>query len=268
MMPAPIRIRRILWLLIPAAILGAGTLVWVLASKDDLGQTQGRALANKIRATLGGRSHMKDAVELMRRGSSTERLVKAYAEWAGDPGAVEARKLLINALLVPEAPGLKLSNVLGALAADQTAPDQDPVWPYAIERISEIWRGETLTRGLDLIVAEPRHRARLAVISSFAHLVNSGRAGELDTAQRQTLSNYFIDTFGQLSPGQKPEVEQAIRKVAGNDAADILLGKGLGDGHVLEHEREYKKALAEAPLLPQAPDEAPAEEPASAEPMP
>jgi hypothetical protein len=245
------RIRRLAWFVVPA-FLGAGTLYWVLAprlphdARSGISSGFGLTSSEKsIFASGGNFSHMGQAMDLVRT-PQTDRLVEAYADWATDRTAVEARRLLLNALLAPEAPGLKLSNVLSALDADSTPVEDDPLWSYAVDKIAGVWHGKTLTQGLDLMVAEPRERARRAVISSFAALVNSGRIGELDGNQRQTLTDHFIDGFRQLPSGQKSEVEQAIRKLAGNDAADILLGKGMGDGYELEHEREYKKSLKDA----------------------
>lgn len=250
-MRGPRTIPRWTWLVIPA-FLGAGTLCWVLASTRDPGVRLAsraafdeRPFETAIPASAVGSSRMAQAIDLV-RVSRTDRLVRAYADWAGDPSAIDARKLLLNALLASDSPGLALSNVLGALDADRTPPEDDPLWSYAVDKISRIWRGKTLTQGLDLMVAEQRPRARRAVVASFAAFVNSGRASELEPDQRQTLTNDFIDGFKALPSGQKPEVERALRTIAGNDAADVLLGKGLGDGYELEHERQYEKSLAEA----------------------
>jgi hypothetical protein len=151
--------------------------------------------------------------------------------------------------------------VLAAVEADPTAVEQDPLWDYLTQNLSEVWKGETATKGMDLMFAESRPRARRALISSFAHLANSDRWRELSAEQGQKLTNYFIDLYKELAPGQKPEVEAALRKVSGNDVVDILNGRGLGDDdHVLESERAYQesltetqRALAKAPQAPPAP---------------
>jgi hypothetical protein len=135
--------------------------------------------------------------------------------------------------------------VLAAVEADPTPPEKDPIWPFLTESLSDLWEGDKATKGMDLVFAETRPRARRAVISSFAHLATSERLSELTAQQRQTLTETMIDIAPQVPDSQKPEVIAALRNLGGNDLADIMLGKGLTgeDGHVLESERAYAKSL-------------------------
>ena len=86
---------------------------------------------------------------------------------------------------------------------------------------------------------ESRPRARDAVVSSFTKVALE-RSAELTAAQRQKLTEYFIDLHSKLPPYQKREVEAAARKIAGNDVADLLQGKSPDN---LEIHRDYHQAV-------------------------
>jgi hypothetical protein len=162
----------------------------------------------------------------------------------------EAQKRLLGTLLSEPNLALKLSNSLAAIEADPTPPEQDPLWPVLTEYLANLWTPETAPNAMDLMFAEQRPRARRALISSFALLATSERFQTLPAAQRQKLTNYFIDMYDGVVAAQKPEVERALRTTAGNDVADILLRKGLGSAdHQLESEREYDQGLAQAQQL-------------------
>jgi hypothetical protein len=67
-------------------------------------------------------------------------------------------------------------------------------------------------------------------------------------AQRQTLTETMIDLSVHVPTTQRPEIAGALRKLGGNDLADIMEGKGITgkDGHVLESELAYEEGLLEA----------------------
>jgi len=226
--------------------LGASTLYWVLArSGDHDRRAQSRASETSTAKVEGPR--VPEAMMLIRgRGlDATSRIVHAYAAWAEDPTTLNARKLLLASLFKGDDIAQKLSAVLEAVEADRTPPEKDPVWPFLTESLANLWEGEKATKGMDLVLAETRPRARRALISSFSHLATSERLSELTAEQRQTLTETMIDIVPQVPDTQKPEVIVALRSLGGNDLADIMMGKGLTgkDGHVLESERAYAKSL-------------------------
>jgi hypothetical protein len=244
-MPIRRHVRRLVWLVIPAG-LGAGTLYWVLArSGEHDPQAQSRASETSTVKATGPRA--AEAMGLVRdRGlDATSRIVQAYGAWAKDPATVNARKLLLASLFKEDDIGKKLSGVLEAVEADQTPPENDPLWPFLTESLSDLWEGDKATKGMDLVLAETRPRAKQALISSFAQLATSERLSELSAEQRQTLTETMIDVTPQVPAAQKPEIIAALRKLGGNDLADIMMGKGLTgkDGHVLESEQAYAKSL-------------------------
>ena len=240
------RVKWAFWLVIPAA-LAAGTLYWVLAREGD---QKGRAENDEEKpasVSHASGSHMAKAVELSKgRGvDAIQRIASEYGALAGDPSALSARKLLLATLFSEKDISLKLSGVLAAIEADPTPPEKDPLWEQTAKQLSELWKGEIATKGMDLVMAEARPRARRVLISSWVDLATSERLGELTPDQKQTLTETMIDVSPHLPPGQKGEVGRALRTLGGNDLADIVAGKGLTgkDGHVLESERAYNEAL-------------------------
>ena len=113
-----------------------------------------------------------------------------------------------------------------------------------VQGLSVIWQGDSINSGMDLMVTESRPRARDAVVSSFAKLALE-RGGELTPLQRQKLTEYFIDLHNRLPALQQREVESAARKIAGNDVADLLQGRGMASDDELEVQRDYKRSLRE-----------------------
>jgi hypothetical protein len=241
------RMKRALWLVIPAA-LAAGTLYGVLARE---GNVRGRATSDTQQAERvavpQNASHMAKAAELSKgRGlDAMTRIAAEYGALAGDPSALSARKLLLATLFGEKDISLKLSGVLSAVEADLTPPEKDPLWEQISRQLSELWKGDVATQAMDLVMAEARPRARRVLISSFVDLATSERLRELTPDQRQTLTETMIDVAPHVAPGQKGEVGRALRALGGNDLADIMAGKGLTgqDGHVLESERAYNQAL-------------------------
>jgi hypothetical protein len=239
---------RLLWLAIP--VLGAGTLYGVLASRDGRDSAVAPARPDaKPAAVKGDPSRLAEAIKLGgdRGTTATDRIVARYAEWASDPSAVPERKLLLSSLFAEQEVAKKLSGVLAAVEADPTPPEKDPLWNDIARSLADLWKGDTATGGMDLVVAEKRPRARRALISSFAVLASSPGLQELTSTQRQTLTETMIDLAWYVPQTQKPEVTEALRKLGGNDLAAIYEGKGVTgkDGHVLESEVAYQNALAE-----------------------
>lgn len=250
------RARRVAGLLLVPTAVAAGALYWALATgprseppkraADPAGaQSQREAPMESVAVAIGERR--------------TSDLVDTYVRRAGDPRALEARKLALSALFNEDNVPKKLSGVLEAIARDPTRPEDDPLWSYLAENLARVWTGDTLTNGMDLMFAESRPRAREALVSSFAHFVVSGRDDELTNPQRQTLTNYFIDLYKTLPEARKQEVDRALRRVASDDVADVMLGKGI-NGEELAGERAYRQALEDAQRLV-AQGAAPAPEP-------
>jgi hypothetical protein len=261
--------RHVLWgalIALPLAI-GAGTLYRVLAP-SGVPSAPPREANAPIEVT-GPRAAR--AFELVKdRGlGGAQRQVEAYRDWASESQALGARKLILATFFSEENVPTKLSNVLEAVQADPTPVERDPLWKFLVEQLSEVWEGETATRGMDLMVAEQRPRAKKALIASFAHLAATQKE-RLDEQQGQKLTEYFIDLHQNIDRGQQEEVDRALRALSGNDVVEILNGRGLGSGdQKLDSEREYEQALAEtqrtiAPA-PEAPSRARAE-PAEAAP--
>jgi hypothetical protein len=224
--------RRFAWLMI-AATFGAGA-IWALVPKGHHGQ-ESSGDESKAGSTSGDN-----------QPSGLQQAVRALMHGGKEPGDLSARRAALGDLLAAGDVPTKLALVLEAVAADPTPPESDPLWPDLIAGLAKVWGGDTVGWGLDLMFTEARPRARRALISSFAALASSERASELTPPQKQTLTNYFIDLYNQLPPSQQPEVAGALRKVAGNDVADIMLGKGLQADDELEGQREYKRALEQS----------------------
>jgi len=242
----PSRKKRLLWLAIP--VLGAGILYGVLASSRASNQgPRAPAVSEATRPEKGEPSRMSEATKLSAKSGDTEAIVSAYAAWAKEPSAVPARKLLLATLLSEQDIARKLSSLLAAVEADPTPPEQDPLWEHVVQSLAKLWKGDAATGGMDLVVSEKRPRARRALISSFAALAGSPALLELNGAQRQTLTETMIDLAWHVPATQRHEVTEALRKLGGNDLADIYQGRGVtgADGHVLESEVAYKAALAD-----------------------
>lgn len=257
------RMKRALWLVIPAA-LGASTLTWVLAREGNhRGRAEGATEQAERANVPQNASHMAKAVELSKgRGvDSIQRVASEYGALAGDPSALSARKVLLAKLFGENDVGQKLSGVLAAVEADRTPPEKDPLWEQISSQLSELWKGDIATKGMDLVLAEQRPRARRVLISSFVGLATSERLAELTPDQKQTLTETMIDVAPHVPSGQKSEVGLALRALGGNDLADIAAGKGITgqDGHVLESERAYNQALEQTKkeLEQQGPADAP-----------
>jgi hypothetical protein len=221
-------------------IFGAGAGVWALTpkfkrQKADRDSETTEAAADTPRTPAGASAEMN----LSRLRQALEVLARAHA----DPAAPERRGALNDLLAQGDSPS-RLTMLLEAAAADPTQPDKDPLWSDLVQGLSAIFQGDAINSGMDLMFIESRPRARDAVVSSFAKLALE-RSGELTPAQRQKLTESFIDLHNKLPALQQREVEAAARKIAGNDVADLMQGKGMTRDDELQVQRDYKQALQE-----------------------
>jgi hypothetical protein len=234
---APTRRKVPAWLLL-VAIVGVSAAIWALAPtskqrKADSAGEAGETTAEATRASPGTQADL----------SRLRRAIEVLSQAHDDLGGADRRAAMSDLLSQAEAP-TKLTMLLEAAAADPSEPDKDPLWSDLVQGLSTIWQGETITSGMDLMFTESRPRARDAVVSSFAKLALE-RGGELTPAQNQKLTEAFIDLHNRLPPLQRREVENASRKIAGNDVADLMQGKGMASDEELEVQREYKRSLEE-----------------------
>jgi hypothetical protein len=225
---APSRTKSRAWLLLAVTTVGAGAIIWALApsSKQQQKDTETAAAASD-----------NAQVDLTRLRRAIDVLSSSHADLAGP----DRRVAMSDLLSLSDTPS-KLTMLLEAAAADPTAPDKDPLWPDMVQGLSTIWRGDGINSGMDLMYVESRPRARDALVSSFAKFALE-RGQELTPEQRQKLTEHFIDLHHRVPAMQQREVEAAARKIAGNDVADLMQGKGLASDDELEVQREYKESL-------------------------
>jgi hypothetical protein len=227
---APARSRVSAWLLL-VTIVGASA-IWALVPTSSKQRNAGRPGAETSEATPASPRAQADLSQLRR---AIEVLSRSHGDLASSD-----RRVAMNELLTQGDAPTRLTLLLEAAAADPSAPDKDPLWPELVQGLSKIWQGEaTINSGMDLMFTESRPRARDAVVSSFTKVALE-RSAELTPAQRQKLTEYFIDLHARLPAYQKREVEAAARKIGGNDVADLLQGKSPDN---LEIHREYHQAL-------------------------
>jgi hypothetical protein len=177
------------------------------------------------------------------RAEATRRLVELYARSAGDANALPARRLALDALAAEPGLALRMQRLLEAVEADTTPPERDPLWPEVVENLREQWTPETFDKGRDLMLMEKRPRARRALIESFTELAESDEFGGLTEEQRQALITDLIDMYPQADPQQKSQIEATLRKIASDDVADLLAGRGIHDGHKLKIQERYEREL-------------------------
>jgi hypothetical protein len=218
------------------AVIGVSAAVWALApvsqrrqatSDGESGEAAG-AVSPRAQADLG---RLRQAIEILSRAQA-------------DPGGAERRGAMNDLLSQGDKP-TRLTLLLEAAAADPTEPDKDPLWNEMVQGLSTIWEGDAITSGIDVMFTESRPRARDAVVSSFAKLALE-RTGDLTPAQSQRLTEAFIDLHNRLPALQRHEVEAAARKIAGNDVADLMQGKGMASDEELQVQRDYKRSLEES----------------------
>src|SRR5262249_8967853 len=139
---------------------------------------------------------------------------------------------------------------LGALlAAAQASPlplEADPLRRDMVAAVSSVWTGPMVRRGRDLLFSEMRPRSRQVGIASFVELALSDRAAALDPAQRTGITSDFIDLYARASPEQRRDAVAVVRKLGGDDAAELLQGHGLGKNSTLDHHLEHQRNVEAA----------------------
>src|SRR5215211_1709214 len=122
------RVKRVLWLVIPAA-LGAGTLYGVLARSGDSEAVNPSAAEKVAESVPQNQSSIAKAAALSQgRGvDGTTKMAEQYGAWANDPSSLSARKVLLAKLFGEKDLARRLSGVLAAIEADPTPPDKDPL---------------------------------------------------------------------------------------------------------------------------------------------
>jgi hypothetical protein len=171
------------------------------------------------------------------------KLVEFYARLQKDKSATGVRALALNALFSEESRALRLKGILDAVSLDLTPPREDPLWSKITTKLSEEWKPEVFEKGRDLMLAEQRPRAKRALIQSFVDFVENGQTSTVSPEQVNALLTDFIDMHGYADPDQRPAIQGAVRKIGGNDPADLLAGK---DPSQLEYQKEYEKNLQAA----------------------
>jgi hypothetical protein len=148
--------------------------------------------------------------------------------------------MALNGLFAEESRPLRLKGILDAVSADETPVREDPLWSKIVNKLSEEWKPEVFDKGRDLMLAELRPRAKRALIASFVEFVENGGAANFTPEQATALLTDLIDMHGVADPEQRPAIQGAVRKLGGNDPADLLGGK---DPSQLEGQIEYQKNL-------------------------
>lgn len=238
--------RRLLWL---TAALVTVTLiaVWRVRAARSLGAAR-TPEARQLAARAAQRDpRFQQVLELLKKKDDVKswtELVALYGRLAGDPSALAVRRSVLNALFSEPALPLRLKRVLDAVEADPTPAPQDPLWPEIAHGLAEAWSSSVFDRGRDLMMMEKRPRAQRALIASFIELTASPeRLAALAGEQSQGLLVDLIDLHARAERDQRPQIEQAVRRLGGNDPADLLAGHGLGEGKKLELQAQYERNL-------------------------
>jgi hypothetical protein len=229
--------KRWLWLSAPALVLTTA-LSWWLVRASQAGSAD--ALASNADPRL---REVMDLLKNKNDPKSWAELVSRYGRLAGDPSAAGVRTAILNALFSEPALALRLKRVLDAVEADHTPAPQDPMWPELVNRLAQQWTDDVFEKGRDLMLMEKRPRARRALIASFAELAGSELGDQLGAEQAHALLTDLIDMHAQAEPDQRPQIQEAVRKLGGNDPADLLAGNGITKGKKLELQVEYEKNL-------------------------
>jgi hypothetical protein len=229
----------------PALALGA-IIVWWSTRKPELAaKSKPSALEEAAERAAKSDPRAAEVLRLTRdKGvGRSERLVELYTSLSGDKSATGVRSLALSALFGEASLALRLKGVLDAVASDDTPSREDPLWPKIKEKLAEQWTPETFDKGRDLMLAEQRPRARRALIDSFVELVETGQTASLTNDQVNALLTDLIDMHAVAENDQRPAIQGAVRRIGGDDPADLLAGKGLGPGQKLKLQAEYEKQL-------------------------
>jgi hypothetical protein len=237
--------KRWLWLSAPALVLTTALSWWMVrAATSDAARASQAGSADALASNADPR--LREVADLLKNKNdpkSWDELVARYGRLAGDPSAAGVRTAILNALFSEPTLALRLKRVLDAVEADHTPAPQDPMWPELVNRLAQQWTDDVFEKGRDLMLMEKRPRARRALIASFAELAGSEQGDQLGAEQAQALLTDLIDMHAQAEPDQRPEIQEAVRKLGGNDPADLLAGNGITKGKKLELQVEYEKNL-------------------------
>jgi len=232
---------RIVLVLGPALALGA-TLVWWSTRRPEPGPDRQQKQLDDAAEQAKSDPRASEVLRLMREKGMgrNAKLVEMYARLAKDKTAAGVRALAMNGLFSEESRALRLKGVLEAISADETPVREDPLWSKVVHKLSEEWKPEVFDKGRDLMLAEQRPRAKQALIASFVEFVENGQTVNVTPEQTNALLTDLIDMHAVAPPEQRPAIQGAVRKIGGNDAADLLAGKSP---EKLETYIQYQKEL-------------------------
>jgi hypothetical protein len=233
---------------VSALALGAMLVAWASRGPERASQRPGAGAAAALGRHQPRHPREQEVIALARRRDpdAGRKLVELYLSLAADPSATNVRRLALGALFAEPSLGLRLKQVLDAVAADSTPARQDPLYPEITKRLAEQWKPGVFDKGRDLMLMEKRPRAQRALVGSFVDFVGSGQADSLGPDQRSALLTDLIDMHALVAPDQRPEIQEAVRRLGGNDPADLLAGRGLTQADKLELQQEYERQLQAA----------------------
>jgi len=243
--------RRASWMLAAlaialAALVAAGVM---RVRRDRLARAQAPVAVRAPAAAASGLTagDADELADLLRRARGNPGvLIEAFAAWAADPRAQAKRRVLLGAMVAEPQPMTRLAELLAAAQASPLSLAADPLRRELVGAVSSVWTGPLVRRGRDLMFTEARPRARQVVIESFVELALSDRVAGLDAAQRSGLTSDFIDLYRQSGPDQRRDVVAVVRKLGGDDVAELLQGHGLGDSSTLEHHLAHRRNVEAA----------------------
>jgi hypothetical protein len=155
---------------------------------------------------------MREVLEMRRApGPNAGRLIAAFGDWAGDPGAVIPRRMVLDALLGQPDGMARVTSMLQAVDGVRVPVDEDPLWTPTVEALAQVWDSGNIAAGMDMMVSEERPRARALLISSIGKMAMSDRAATLNEAQRLAVVSDFIDIKLKATPEMREEIEAVIR---------------------------------------------------------
>jgi hypothetical protein len=243
--------RRAAWMLgVLAIALGSLVATGVMrVRRDRLARAQAPAAASVPGTGANGvtAADADELADLLRRARGNPGvLIDAFAAWAPDPQALAKRRVVLGAMAAEPQPMARLAELLAAAQASPLSLGADPLRHELVAAVSSVWTGPLVRNGRDLMFAEARPRARQVVIASFVELALSDRAAGLDAGQRRGITSDFIDLYRQAGPDQRRDVVAVVRKLGGDDTAELLEGHGLGNNSTLEHHLEHQRNVEAA----------------------
>jgi hypothetical protein len=252
----PVRKSNRLVVVVPVVALGVAAAVWWLhrgprAVSDKEGKASAAAVVARTpdpRGYVALRAGRED-------GNTFGELVQAYGAWASRPDALEARKMIVKALLGHPDIRVGLEALMAAVQSDQTPKALDPMWPTLVEELSSHWDAVTFPFARDQVAIEERPKPKDLMLDSMTAV----HPEKLADSQKPLLASDLIDMYPGLRPDQRPSVEKQLAALAGNDIVEILHGKGLTEGSTDLQIVVDKQRAVQAVLKHPVPDK-PAEE--------